>query len=182
MNCPNCGAENDAEARFCAECGTPLDDVVVETAKVEQVFDDTSEDMTILSTPSEAAAEAKTLAVDQAKVVAGVEEGDEKDDAETGGDDDLPSEPEASPPPSTPLPSAGGGDQNSGGMDLGAGGDSDSGSSNRTLIIVGVIILVLLLLCCCCSVLIGAAIGSDPNTFENLMREFSWLPVNLAFV
>jgi|GEM_PF-1648633 len=181
MNCPNCGAKNEAEARFCAECGTPLDDVVVETAKVEQVFDETSEDMTIISTPSEAAAEAKTLAVDQAKVVAGVEEGDEKDDAETGSNDDLPSEPESSPPPSTPSPTAaGGGDQNGGGVDL--GGDSNGGSNNRTLIIVGVVVLVLLLLCCCCSVLIGAAIGSDPNTIQNLMGEISSLPVNLSFV
>jgi len=45
-----------------------------------------------------------------------------------------------------------------------------------------VVVLVLLLLCCCCSVLIGAAIGSDPNTIQNLMGEISSLPVNLSFV
>lgn len=180
MNCPNCGAKNDADARFCAECGTPLDDVVVETAKVEQVFDETSEDMTIMSASGGAAAGAKTLAVDQAKVVAVAED---IDNAETVDDDDSASEPESSPPsPSSPATAdAGGGDQNGDGMDPG-GGDGDSGGSNRTLIIVGVIVLVFLLLCCCCSVLIGVAIGSDPGAIEDLIEEIAMLSVYLSFI
>ena len=173
MNCPNCGAKNEAEARFCAECGTPLDDVVVESAKVEQAFDETSED---ISTSSEAAAEAKTLAVDQASVVATTEE---VNSTETVDDGDSSSTPESSPPPPAPA-DAGGGDHN-GGMDLG-GGDGDSGGSNRTLIIIGVVVLALVLLCCCCSVLIGAAIGSDPGAIEDLIEEIALLPIYLSFV
>ena len=48
MNCPTCGAENEADAHFCAECGAPL-----ETQDSAPVEDD---DLTIMSTVSEVSA------------------------------------------------------------------------------------------------------------------------------
>ncbi len=33
-DCPNCGAKNEAEARFCAECGTPLEGQVNEVVAI----------------------------------------------------------------------------------------------------------------------------------------------------
>jgi len=179
MNCPNCGADNDAEARFCAECGTPLDNVVVETAKVEQVFNEADEEMTIISASGELAAEAKTLTVDQAEVVATEEDADKVEEVDDDGLEDVP---EPSPPPSTPSPAdSGGNDEDGGGMDLG-GGDDDGSGNNRTLIIVGIVVLLVLLLCCCCSVLVGVAVGSDPNVIEDLMREITMQSVYSVLV
>jgi hypothetical protein len=60
MNCPTCGAQNEADAHFCAECGAPLekqDDASV-----------ANEDMTIMSTFSEISEEAKTVSVSQEDV------------------------------------------------------------------------------------------------------------------
>ena len=165
MNCPSCGAENDVDARFCAECGTPLENQAVEAAKAGQVFDAGDEDATIMSTPGELAAEAKTMTVDQAKVAASLDE--EAAPAAT-------LEPEPSPPPPpVPTPGSSMDDQSGSSSD-----DGDSGSNRRMMIIIGVIIL-LVLCCCCCSVAVGGVIGSDPNSFEDLMREFTMLPAYL---
>ena len=60
MNCPTCGAKNETDAHFCAECGAPLekqDDMSV-----------ADEDMTIMSTFSEVSEEAKTVSVTQEDV------------------------------------------------------------------------------------------------------------------
>lgn len=180
MNCSNCGAKNDVEARFCAECGTPLDDVVVETAKVERVFEKTSEEATIISTTGKVTGDVKTLTVDHAKVVASV---DDTDNTEEVDDNDASSGPEdTSPPPSVPALAGNGGDQNGNRMDLGGGGDEGRGGSNRTWIIVGVIVLVVLVLCCCCSVLIGGWIGSNPDAIDDLIREITMLPGYLPFI
>lgn len=177
MNCPNCGAKNDADARFCAECGTPLDNAVLEAAKVEG-FEEADEEQTIISTADEIAVEAKTLTVDQAEVMAAVEEVDNTEEAD---DEGSTSEPESSSPPLESAPAgAGGDDQNGGGMD-GEDGSGESGS-NRTLIIVGVIVVVVLLLCCCCSVLVGGVVGSDPGAVEDLIEEISMLPVYLPLI
>ena len=96
MNCPNCGAKNDADARFCAECGTPLDNAVLKAAKVEEAFEEADEEKTIISAASDMAVEAKTLAVDQAEVVAAVEEVNNTEEAD---DDGSTAEPESSSPP-----------------------------------------------------------------------------------
>jgi hypothetical protein len=38
------------------------------------------------------------------------------------------------------------------------------------------------LLCCCCALGIGAAIGSDPQTFENMLSGLNLLSTTLPFV
>ena len=126
MNCPTCGAQNDVDARFCAECGTPLENPDIEATIVGQKFDlpdDLDNDMTIMSTPSRLAEEAKTVSVGQDELADAFDKADKSlaDDpfgeAETSLTDSalsalLPSTPEesidASDPPlsSTPPPPA----------------------------------------------------------------------------
>ena len=44
MNCPNCGAANEPDARFCAECGAPLkgpageEDIIIKPEQVRRVL------------------------------------------------------------------------------------------------------------------------------------------------
>ncbi|MBN1991787.1 MAG: zinc ribbon domain-containing protein [Anaerolineae bacterium] len=93
MNCPTCGAANEPEARFCAECGAPL-----ESQTDRPVEDD---DRTILSTVSQISEEAKTVAVTQEDIA------ELEADLEQAGE--YKSEP-PSPPPASPA--GGGGSSN----------------------------------------------------------------------
>jgi hypothetical protein len=158
MNCPTCGAVNDVDARFCAECGAPLENEAVEAAKAGQAFVETDEDQTILSVPGEIASEAKTLAVDQVEVSA-----DLADSVAP-----LPSEPKPSPPPTDDVPPrremAGGGDDAGSGDSGGASGGDGGGLGSPMLISIGAIV-VLGLCCCCCSVGLGSTFAEDITFF-----------------
>jgi hypothetical protein len=153
MNCPNCGAENEAGARFCVECGAPLETQLDLPDRPPEVDEDDSE-RTILSSMSRIAEEAKTMAVTQDQLAAA--------EAEAASSFNPPPEPEPIPMP-PPAPSSG---SSSGGF---------QGLMTQRNIIIAVII-ILLLCCCCCALSVGASIGSDPDTFEDLMRELSALP------
>lgn len=154
MNCPNCGAENEAGARFCVECGAPLESPV-DLPPAPPEFDEGDTDRTILSSASRIAEEAKTVAVTQDQLAA----------AEATFSNS------ASSFNSTPS-SAGG-----------AGGFSSSGGggfwTQRNIIIIAVVAGVLLLLCCCCSVLIGV-ISADPEILDNLGLRL--LPAYLPYI
>jgi cobalamin biosynthesis Mg chelatase CobN len=168
MHCPNCGAENDAEARFCAECGAPLEDQTdIEATVAGRVFEEAGDDMTIMSTASEVAEQAKTVTVDQSQLAAVAEEADTASTTEP--------EPEPSPPPASSAPPA----ASTGPIDTGEGAGDES--KKRLMIIIGIIV-VLFLCCCCCSLAIGGAIGSDPDAFEDLMREITLISTYLPFV
>jgi hypothetical protein len=175
MNCSNCGATNDADARFCAECGAPLENEDVEATIAGQVFLDADNDETILSTPGMLAAEeAKTVSVDQTILA------DAQEDAP------APLEPEYTLPPSaaSSTPTGFTDDDGSEGGDDGEDGRSsanDAGGGNRrTIIIISVVVLLVILCCCCCSIAVGTQI--DPNNIEDLLREFTLLPTYLPFV
>jgi hypothetical protein len=118
MNCPNCGAENEAGVRFCVECGTPLEDQTE------------ADDRTILSTMSEVDEEAKTVAVTQEDVAAAAAEVEAEAEATS------PPEPEvaASPPDSSPP--------------IASAGNGGGRSSRRNIIIIAVVVLILLCCCC----------------------------------
>lgn len=176
MNCSNCGATNDADARFCAECGAPLENQDVEATMAGQEFFDADNDETILSTPDMLAAEeAKTLNVDQA-VLADVQEND----------DAAPSEPEPTPPPavasSTPtgITDDDGHERGGDGQDGGSNAAAANGGNRRIFIIIGAVFLLVILCCCCCSIAVGTQI--DPNNIEDLLRDFALLPTYLPFV
>lgn len=172
MNCPTCGAENEADARFCAECGSPLEDQAAEAIKAERVFSQVDEDATIISSAGLLAEEeAKTLAVDQAQLSAALE------DASAGAPSDDAPEPEPAPPA---QPAAGGSSGNQGESSFSGGGES-GGGKNRTMIIVAIVAIVLLC-CCCCSLVVGGAIGSDPELLEGIIDELSLVPTLLLFV
>ncbi len=94
MNCQNCGAENEAEASFCAECGAPLESQV----GVIQPLEEDDDDQTILSMPGQIAEEAKTVAVTQEEVAEA-----EAEAAASVEPEDLP------PPPNSPASGGGSG-------------------------------------------------------------------------
>jgi hypothetical protein len=159
MNCPNCGAENEAGARFCVECGAPLE-TQLDLPDRPPEADEEDSDRTILSSMSRIAEEAKTMAVTQDQLA--------EAEAEAASSFDRPPEPESIPMP-PPAPSSG---SSSGGV---------QGLMTQRNIIIAVII-ILLLCCCCCALSVGAGIGSDPNGFEDLMRELSSLPLQLGVI
>ncbi len=180
MNCPTCGAENEADAHFCAECGTPLENQDIEATIAGQILIDADNDMTIMSTPEQLAAEqAKTVAVDHSQVA------DMLPPEEDGDKDSIPSGVEVEPPlppPSAPVdvpPAAD--DGGDGGPVVGAVvSDDDKGGSNKTMIIVGVVVAVLLLCCCCSSFGVGVlAALEDPDLLEDFI---SFVPSYLPFV
>ena len=132
MNCPTCGAENDADAHFCAECGTPLENQDIETTIAGQTFTVADNDMTIISTSDQLAVEqAKTVSVDHSQVADALVE------AEENGEGDTPSgiESEPPPPPSINVPPAGDGGNDGPPVVGEVISDDDKGGSNKTMII-----------------------------------------------
>jgi hypothetical protein len=161
MNCTNCGAANEPDARFCAECGAPLkgpageDDIII----VEPPPEDA--DRTILSSRAELEVEEATPVNETEETfVAEVEEfprAPEVPPAYEAGYSSRPEpadyeagygrEPEFEPGPPPPPES------------LTGGGGGPGFWTQRNIIIVAVVII--LLLCCCCAALaIGGALGS----------------------
>jgi hypothetical protein len=85
MNCPHCGTKNEENARFCADCGAPLEGQ-----------GDEDSDRTIMSSVKQISEEAKTVAVSQDDLNKLADDMAQAQDAEF--------EPEpASPPPSMPA-------------------------------------------------------------------------------
>lgn len=152
MNCPNCGAENEAGARFCVECGAPLESQV-EIPINPPEFDD-ADDRTILSSmSSRIAEEAKTMAVTQEQLA----------EAEAASSSSW-----QSSAGSTSSPASGG----TGGL---------QGMMTQRNIIIAVVVIILLC-CCCCALGVAGSIASDPDSFEDLMRELTSLPLHLGLV
>ena len=160
MNCTNCGAANEPDARFCAECGAPLkspageDDIII----VEPPREDTAQ--TIFSAQSELEVE-EAIPVNETEEtfvaeVEGIPGAPDVPPAYEAGYSSQPEpvdyeagysrEPEFEPGP--PPPESLTGDD-----------DGPGFWTRRNIIIVAVVIL--LLLCCCCAALaIGGALGS----------------------
>jgi hypothetical protein len=122
MNCPTCGAPNDADARFCAECGTPLENPDNEATIIGQRFNIKAElglsDEDLFPGADDSASEAKTVAVDQGQLAealqdVGLENAPDEPSSDslmdsalaalspTGAEDTPPSPP---PPPLPPDP------------------------------------------------------------------------------
>ncbi len=120
MNCSHCGAKNEENARFCADCGTPLEG---------QTDTEVDNDRTIMSSVKQISEEAKTVAVSQDDLSKLANDMAQAQDAEF--------EPETTPPspPSTPT----------GGSD----GGQKSGFFTQRNIIIMVVVLLALCLCCC---------------------------------
>lgn len=159
MHCQNCGAENDPDARFCAECGAPLESQI-STQPMD--LDDDENDHTILSMPAPTLESAVDTAAD--------DDGDGGDDDDNNIDDDateVVTDPEPEPP-SEPEPVV-----TTPPSDVPTGAQSSGGGlfTQRNIIIA---IIVLVVLCCCCfvfSIGLGRLISSD--TFEEIQRQLS---------
>jgi hypothetical protein len=145
MNCPNCGAENEAGARFCVSCGAPL-----ETQVDRPVFPpELDDDRTILSSVSRISEEAKTVAVTSDQLASYEAESTSSAGYEAGS-------------PSSFLPGAGESSSNSGGSSSGGGGFF----TTRNIIII-VVVVLFLFICCCCSLMIGGVLA-NPELLEDL--------------
>jgi hypothetical protein len=152
MNCPTCGAENEADARFCAECGSPLE------GQADQSLAE-DDDRTILSTVSEISEEAKTVAVTQEDVanLAAELEAEEAEEVESDS---------SAPPPGPPTGGNGGGGE---------------GLMNQRNIIIAIVVL-LVLCCCCCAIatIVGILFNEDIRNEFTFIYDLS--PTLLAFV
>lgn len=180
MNCPTCGAHNEADAQFCAECGTPLQSTEIDTPISGEIIDMPTEpdnDATILSGADDLAAQIRAATAESEAAEAGTPEPVSEPEPPVETPPPLPpSQPEtpAVEPPvqefsgSAPLPAA--------------PPSAKSGGSNKKLLIVGGVALAFALLCCCCALLIGGVLGSDPNMVEDILREISGLPLQLPLV
>jgi len=147
MNCPTCGAKNEAEARFCAECGAPLEN------QADTPVED--EDMTIMSTVSEVSEEAKTASVTQEDVAELAAEMEQAEDAQF--------EPEtSSPPPITGEV---------------VSGDSGGGNNTQRYIVIGLLVFLVLCCCCCVLASIASAVSGeiDLDDIDFSYRLFSTL-------
>jgi hypothetical protein len=193
MNCPTCGTPNDADARFCAECGTPLENADNEATIVGQRFnfDQMSDDLAADS-PVDPVSEARTVSVDQdflADVLqdTGVDDDPLTDSALAALTPTSETEPEPSPVPSAPVV------ESPAGVDLPSPAeeeavisdipspadasppaadtpaeDSKSGNSKKMIYIIGGILLFLILCCCCSSIIAGTIL---PGILEELTEE-----------
>ena len=143
MNCPTCGAENEADARFCAECGSPLE------GRADQPLAE-DDDRTLLSTVSEISEEAKTVAVTQ-EDVANLAAELEAEKAEAESDSSV-------PPASPPAGGTGGGE----GL-----------LNQRNIIIAIVVLLVLCCCCCAIAAIVSLASNPDIIDEFSFMRDLS---------
>lgn len=174
MNCPTCGAPNDVDARFCAECGTPLDKQDIDATISGQIIEPFDNDATIMSRPEDLLALEKTLAVGQAQIADVLKEitpetppvlAEEKPSP-------LPRLPEAVAPPDVPAAT----------HDAKSTPPAAGGRSKKTLwMIIGGIVVLLALLCCCCSVAIGGVLG-DPSIQDSIMEGLGALSLPALFV
>jgi hypothetical protein len=131
MNCPTCGAENEADARFCAECGTPLE------GQADQALAE-DDDRTIMSSVSEISEEAKTVAVTQEDVA------DLAAELET---EQAEAEPESPPPPHVPP--------------AGGSGSGSEGLMSQRNIIIAIVVLLVLCCCCCAIATIVSVLSNE---------------------
>lgn len=171
MKCPNCGAENDADALFCVACGDTLESQDTDAVIEEQFFDDPDDEPTILSSRDEIFAQMQAMGLDDQSQPTSDQESDEIDST----DEPPPLEPEAPAPPSGGFRAGDQAPSDDDGGDQNGGSRGNQGNKNRTLYIIIGSIVVLLLLCCCCSGVIGSVIGSDPDILEDIIEELSSL-------
>jgi hypothetical protein len=148
MNCPNCGAENEPEVRFCVECGTPLEGQPVPSI----IEDDDDNDRTIMSSLPLVAEEAKTVAVSSDDVLSAV------------------GEPDIVVESSSDRPAYG-----SGSVDVIPPGGDVAPPKKRNYLLIAIVAFIVL--CCCCGAsAIGFMAAS--GALEEIMYELGvMLPV-----
>lgn len=188
-NCPVCGAENEVDARFCAECGAPLDDEDNEATMVGRVGvfpgpeeEEDVSDRTIMSTSFKSLEEAETMSLDQAQVTAAQMEATPPELSSFFEDDtDIPPVSPPPPPPERPVVEVP--PPPTGFVSGGPAPVEPGGRKTNWPMIAGITIAVLLLCCCCCSLLVGSSVASDPDTMDDILRELgAFAPHFLALV
>ena len=181
MNCPACGAPNETDAQFCAECGSPLENNETEATIAGQKWsiDPESADPGIDEpvTVSEADENTGDLPVVPESTVVGQfpspttppEPDDQPDEPSPSSIEDeaeLPESPETAEPEAEVSPKE---------VSPGANG----GSSRKVGFIVGVVALLFIIICCCCSVFVGAMFGLLTSELgQEILRELGAISVH----
>lgn len=144
QHCPTCGAENEDEAQFCAECGAPLD-VEAEAVPVD-------DEPTLLSTNISELIEAQ-----RTEVFEGNNGEDDEATIQISSEEIIEAvAEEPSQPGSPPLPSDG---NTTSGTEAGG---SNGWMSQRNIIIA---IVVLLVLCCCFFAIVSGGLVAFSEEF-----------------
>ena len=162
MNCPACGAQNETDAQFCAECGSPLEDNDIEATIAGQMWTVEPEPVDLVADepviPPEpdisdnVLAATPTMTDDQ---IASPTTRPEAEDLTVIGEDllsPIEDEPVIPEPPETITPVVESPSEK-------APADETSTGSRKMWYIVGGVALLLIIICCCCSIFIGAAIA-----------------------
>jgi hypothetical protein len=179
MNCPACGALVEADAQFCVECGSPLEDSETEATIVGQTLPVDAEsaeppvDKPV--TVPEAANDvddlpdvAETPVVDPSPLPVAPPESDTQPEEPPRSSGE--NEPELSEPSDTAKAAAEAPGE-------GTPSGENGGSSRRTRLIVGGVVLLLIMILCCCSVLVGAMFGIMSSELgQEILRELGTIP------
>jgi len=143
QHCPNCGAENNEEAQFCAECGAPLD--------TENEVVEVDDDPTLLSTNISELIEAQKTEI--------FEGSSDEDDGATIQISSAEIVEATAQEPQTPPPAPSGDEGDNGGTEVASSG---GWMTQRNIIIA---IVVLLVLCCCFFAIVGGGLMAFSQNF-----------------
>lgn len=171
MNCPACGALVEADAQFCAECGSPLENSETEATIVAQTWTVDAKSADPLVDKPVTAPETADDDGDLSPVTVETPVDDQSPSPTTLPETDTqPDEPQRSSSKDEPEPREPSDTAEAPPKETPSG---ENGGSNRKIrLIVGGVALLLIIILCCCSVIVGALFGiMESELGHEILRE-----------